>query len=139
MKCQEIGRTNVRRFGEEKFGGNVPQPTRKRRLRKKCLDDILEDQLNLQKFYFFRPWVPFNLLMLFHIMQLIDCGTVPGRLVLFCFLNFLCIKRNMLVLRKLTKPINYRFYILLFGSCLKKGMNIDFRQDLNDLEKMLII
>ena len=45
----------------------------------------------------------------------------------------------MLVLRKLTKPINYRFYILLFGSCLKKGMNIDFRQDLNDLEKMLII
>ena len=41
------GRQNVWRLGEQKFGGNLPQPTRKLRSRKKYLQDILEDQLNL--------------------------------------------------------------------------------------------
>ena len=47
MKCSVNGRQNVRRLGEQKFGGNLPQPTRKLRSRKNYLQDILEDQLNL--------------------------------------------------------------------------------------------
>ena len=59
-KCPAFGRTNVRCLGEQKFGGNLPQPTRKLRSRKKYFQDILEDQLNLQKFYFFRLRFPFK-------------------------------------------------------------------------------
>ena len=39
--------TNVRSWGEQKFVGNLPQPTWKFRSRKKYLQDILENQLNL--------------------------------------------------------------------------------------------
>ena len=39
--------TNVRRLGEPKFVGNIPQPPRKLGSRKKYVQDILENQLNL--------------------------------------------------------------------------------------------
>ena len=76
MKCQVIGRTNVRRLGEQKFGGNLPQLTRKLRSKKKYFQDILENQLNLQKFNFFHLRVPFNYL---HYILTIDESEMLSR------------------------------------------------------------
>ena len=59
-KCLAFRRTNVRRLEEQKFGGNIPQPTRKLRSRTKYLEDILENPLNLYKLIIFRFQVPFN-------------------------------------------------------------------------------
>ena len=69
MKCQVNGRQNIWHLGEQKFGGNLPQLTRNLRSRKKYLQDILEKQLNLQKFYFFGLRVPFNCKTRFACMQ----------------------------------------------------------------------
>ena len=60
IKCQVNGTQNVRRLGEQKFGGNIPQLTRKLRSRNEYLQNILENQLNIQNFNFFHLRVPFK-------------------------------------------------------------------------------
>ena len=82
-------------LGEQKFGGNLPQPTRKHRSRKKYLQDILENQLNLEKFYFFHLWVPFKSLkhLIFEITRQIIGSTISEATKTFfqvknIFMNF---------------------------------------------------